>query len=106
MSNDQSEQLFTTIGFLDQQREKHLGTSTSTVVPWLPVQFSRHDHTSSTGKNPKIKYQDSTTAEQQGTEIMSMDSEPYCEDNCHDTGDWRSTASCEISTEGPSKSTQ
>ncbi|CEG84732.1 hypothetical protein RMATCC62417_18492 [Rhizopus microsporus] len=37
---------------------------------------------------------------------MLMDSEPYWEGNYHDTGDWRSTPSCEISTEGPSKSTE
>ncbi|CEJ05426.1 hypothetical protein RMCBS344292_19367 [Rhizopus microsporus] len=83
----QDDSSFRTIEFFDQQREEHPGTSTSTVVPWLPVQFSRHDHTSS-------------------TEIMSIDSEPYWEDNCHDTGDWGSTPSCEISTEEPSKNTQ
>ncbi|CEG67192.1 hypothetical protein RMATCC62417_03658 [Rhizopus microsporus] len=102
----QDDSSFRTIEFFDQQREEHPGTSTSTVVPWLPVQFSRHDHTSSTGKNSKIKYQDPTTAEQQRTEIMSIGSEPYWEDNCHDTGDWGSTPSCEISTEEPSKNTQ
>ncbi|CEG83402.1 hypothetical protein RMATCC62417_17327 [Rhizopus microsporus] len=37
---------------------------------------------------------------------MSMNSEPYWEDNFYDIGDWGSTSSCEISTEGPSKSTQ
>ncbi|PHZ16545.1 uncharacterized protein RHIMIDRAFT_289321 [Rhizopus microsporus ATCC 52813] len=62
--------------------------------------------TSFTDKNLEIKYQDSTTAEPQGTEIMLIDSEPYCENNCYDTGDWRSTPSCELSTERPSRSPQ
>ncbi|KAG1169080.1 hypothetical protein G6F70_002642 [Rhizopus microsporus] len=76
------------------------------VAPQFPIQFSRYDDTSSAGKNSEIKYQDLTTAEQQGTEILSMDSEHYWEDNCYDTGDWGSTPSCGISTERPSKSTQ
>lgn len=35
-----------------------------------------------------------------------MDSEHYWEDNCYDTGNWRSIRLCEISEEEPSKSTQ
>jgi hypothetical protein len=80
---------FRTIGFFNQQREENPGTLTGTVVPWVPVQFSRYDDTSSTGKNSEVKYQNLTTAEQQGAKIMSMDSEPYWEGNCHDTCDWK-----------------
>lgn len=37
---------------------------------------------------------------------MSMSSESYQGDNCHDTGDWGSTLSCEISIEWSSRSPQ
>jgi hypothetical protein len=85
---DQDDITFGTAGFLNQPRKEYTPTPMGAIIPWIPLQFSRDNDSSSTGEDPKIKFKDSSATKRQQTEIMPMDSEPYWEGDSNDIGNW------------------
>ena len=52
---------FTRIGISNQRRKEYISSSTSIVIPWVPIQFKRNNDTGPTGKDTKTEHANKTT---------------------------------------------